>query len=1719
MDFLVLGPVAVLAAGQPVRLGGPKQRLVMAVLILGANRVVSAERLIEQVWGDAAPETARGTLQAYISRLRKALGSERIEARAPGYVLQAERDEVDADRFERLVVDSQRRLESDPQAAVRLLDTALSIWRGAAVEDLATEPALRAQAARLDELRLTAIGRRVEAKLALGRHQDLVPELERLVREHPLREPFWAALLLALYRSDRKAEALATFERARGTVGEQLGVDPSEMLRRLHERILRQDPELDQKGRRLRGYEVQERIGEGANATVYHAIQPTLKREVAVKVIHRRLANQPEFVRRFEQEAQIIARLEHPHIVPLYDYWREPDSAYLAMRYLPGGSLKQYLETKGPLNPAEAVRIVEQVGSALALAHRQGVVHRDVRPANILFDDDGNAYLSDFGIAVEVSAGGGARRRPGDDAHYIAPEQVRGESATPATDIYCLGLVLHEALTGRLTWGEVRAGELEPDYANPATPESVREVVARATEKDPAARYPDVASLTAAFKAAVEGGWVRPTPPTSIARNPYKGLRPFDEADASDFFGRQQLTAQLVSHLSETGNAARFIAVVGPSGCGKSSAVRAGLVPAIRCGGVPGSERWFVVEMQPGVQPFEELERALLRIAVSHPPSLLDELESGGRGLLQALEQVLPRDGSELLIVVDQFEELFTLVPDERCRDAFLEAIAVAVSDPESRVRVVVTLRADFYDRPLLHPRFGELLARRTVAVTPMLGEELELAISGPLESSGIAFESGLIGAIVSDVRAQAGSMPLLQYALTELFDLRAGSTLTLDSYRRIGGISGALSGRAEALYRRLDDSAKTAARQVFLRLVTLGEPGSADSRRRVLRSEFAALGVERTAIDLVTDQFGSHRLLTFDRDPATREPTVEVAHEALLLSWRRLRGWIDEYRDDLRTHRRLAADAHEWSAAGRDPSHLLRGSRLEQFDSWVRATSVVMAGLEREFLEASLTAREADRTREREQVRREAVLRKRSTDRLRSLVAVLLVGVLTAGSLALIAQDQGARAEQQARLATARELAAAAVANVGVDTEKSLLLALQAVETTRQVDGSVLNEAQEALHAALQAHRLVVTAPGYRGRFSADGARLLIDGSNGSSIFAAEADVRDAATGRLLLSQVVRGIDQARFLSTQLVFSPDGTRFADASDGSGGGSDDYEVAVYDTATGNRLWKWGACCGWFTITPDGRLVITSDETATYAFDLETGRLVTRYPAAPCRGLGFESAEGVCPIWEVAPDGRRTLVTDGAWHEDLGAFVAAFVRDGTHVTRLLGQGDVNGAGWSSDGATVATSNQDSVVVWDARTGQPRLSFFPPTGRFTTLAFGHDPTLVATGMNDGSAILWRLTAGSATPILKLARHAGEIRSLAFSSDGMRLMTGGDDGRIRVWDVTATGGGESLSVAGAGGFDFSRGGRFLAVGADTGHVDLYETRDGRRVLDFRPHTQNVDVVALDARGSRLATASSDGSVKLSDAQSGSVMWARARTGRNGVAISPDGTLVAMAIEGAVDVMDGRTGDVLRALEISATDQSADRVGQTIAFSSNGKFLAAGGSDWVYVWRVGDWQRVELDQIFVEALSFSPAGRRIVTSGPPGLSGAAPVWDTLTGTQLGWLVGVPRVTGVAFSPDGSRIATSSADGRLTLWDAANLRQLYTLARDANGQLVFTADGTGLAYAAEGGVVRVLALRIEGLVRLAHTRLGRMLTTSECRQYLHLDSCPPSSVFVPGTP
>jgi hypothetical protein len=395
--------------------------------------------------------------------------------------------------------------------------------------------------------------------------------------------------------------------------------------------------------------------------------------------------------------------------------------------------------------------------------------------------------------------------------------------------------------------------------------------------------------------------------------------------------------------------------VVGPSGSGKSSVVRAGLVPALRAGRLPGSERWLLVDLLPGAHPLEELEAVLLSIALNPPETLLNQLREDERGLIRAVKRVLPRDETvELVLLIDQFEEVFTLLEDEGARVHFLMSLHAAVADARSRVRVIVTLRADFYDRPLLYPDPGELLRERTEVILPLSGEELERAIERPAARVGVALEAELLAAIIKDVGEQPGALPLLQFALTELFERREGRVLTLAAYRASGGVRGALTRRAETIYAALDEPARENARQLFLRLVTLGE-GVEDTRRRTLRAELTALTTDHrspttdgdgvvpsslvvgssSVVDEVLERYGEARLLSFDRDPLTRAPTVEVAHEALLREWGRLQSWLAESRAGIRMQRLLAAAAAEWGAAGRDVSYLLSGGRLAQFEDW----------------------------------------------------------------------------------------------------------------------------------------------------------------------------------------------------------------------------------------------------------------------------------------------------------------------------------------------------------------------------------------------------------------------------------------------------------------------------------------------------------------------------------------------------------------------------------------------------------------------------------------------------------------------------------------------------------------------------------------------------------------------------------------------------------------
>ncbi len=758
----------------------------------------------------------------------------------------------------------------------------------------------------------------------------------------------------------------------------------------------------------IRDYEIEEQIGEGGFGAVYKACQLSVQRDVALKIILPQFANNPEFISRFDAEARIIARLEHAHIVPLYDYWREAGAAYLVMRWLPH-NLRAILNGE-PLALPAISRIMDQVGSALNAAHRKGIIHRDIKPDNILLDDDGNVYLADFGIAQSDSPVGDEHARDemvGSPA-YASPEQLTNGVVTQQSDIYSLGVVLYELLIGerpfeRDTNAQTIINQLQTrlpllSSKRPDLPNALDTVIQRATAKAPEDRYPDIPSMISEFHDSINATLSmisignsdamprtlktsspsKPkngTPPTRALLstdgvetfifndkrlypfdlrndlNPYVGLRAFEESDFDMFYGRDKLVGQLVEQIT---NHSPFIAIVGPVGSGKSSVLHAGLIPALRRVHSPG--RWFVTVMEPGRDPLVALSYALASVATEPYPNLLDDLRADEEGLTRAVKRIVKGD-DHLVLVIDHFEELFGLFDDEPMRTHIINSLYRALVESFSHFRLVVSMRADYYDKPLLYKNFGEMLHRWTEVVLPLSPDDLEQAIIKPAEQVGVTVEHDLVQAILQDAYQQSGLLPLLQYTLSELFERRDGNILTAKAYRELGGISGALAGRAEEIYSSLDSAGQRAAQQLFLRLIT--PDGSLNfTRRRVLRPELALANEDSSIMDHVIKLFSQSHLLTAQVDPETRIPTVEIAHDMLFHTWTRLRGWLEDSRDELHVQQRLTIAAAEWVNGNYNDSFLPTGLRLAQFEAMASEGNVALTTQEKAYLQASIQMR-----------------------------------------------------------------------------------------------------------------------------------------------------------------------------------------------------------------------------------------------------------------------------------------------------------------------------------------------------------------------------------------------------------------------------------------------------------------------------------------------------------------------------------------------------------------------------------------------------------------------------------------------------------------------------------------------------------------------------------------------------------------------------------------
>ena len=586
-----------------------KQRSLLAVLLVNANSVVSTDRLIDALWPANPPSRPRSSLRFHVSKLRERLAGHDTSAglitRPPGYVLEVAPADLDSLRFEAMVEESRRLAKVDPRTADTMMTDALALWRGPVLGEFEYELFARETVLRFDEMKIGLTEDRLAARLELGMHETVIGDLDALCDEYPFRERVTCLLMTALFRAGRQADALRACSRLRTRLVEELGIDPSEATRELEQRIIEQDPDLltsapgpltEPLTRTVRGFELMNRIGEGRHGVVYRANERSIGRDVALKSIRAEYAHDPDFLRRFEAEAQIVAKVEHPHIVPLYGFWRDPNGAYLVMREMRGGSLAESL-AMGRWRPDRVVRLVDQIAAAAHAAHRQGVIHRDIKPGNILLDEDGNAYLSDFGIAKFLDAAhtlttGGVPATPA----YVAPELLEGAGTTsPSGDVYSLAIVAYEALTGSHPYPtDSVPAMIKHQLHDPLPPiddhPMLNDVLQRATAKEPHRRWNDIRDFATAFREAVVGEEpnAEPSPaPRHTATEPKTTLADYisDTAPFGPIAMDEILDADIYRQLYDSDNRLheeimkrRPSFIVGRRGAGKTALMRTPLL-------------------------------------------------------------------------------------------------------------------------------------------------------------------------------------------------------------------------------------------------------------------------------------------------------------------------------------------------------------------------------------------------------------------------------------------------------------------------------------------------------------------------------------------------------------------------------------------------------------------------------------------------------------------------------------------------------------------------------------------------------------------------------------------------------------------------------------------------------------------------------------------------------------------------------------------------------------------------------------------------------------------------------------------------------------------------------------------------------------------------------------------------------------------------------------
>ncbi|MEU9889604.1 hypothetical protein [Sphaerisporangium sp. NPDC051011] len=1143
--------------------------------------------------------------------------------------------------------------------------------------------------------------------------------------------------------------------------------------------------------------------------------------------------------------------------------------------------------------------------------------------------------------------------------------------------------------------------------------------------------------------------------PGASARDaPYRGLMRFEPEDAARFFGREKLVAELRVYVA--GNP--FLGIFGPSGSGKSSLLRAGLIPALLEESAGGEVEWLPSLLTPGQHPVEQLAISLANLQGISAGSLHADLMDDPANTRLAIGQILarPPKDARVVIVVDQFEEVFTQCEDEAERVRYIACLLAALEGNSDRVRLVIAARADFYARCAEYPALATVLRDAQWLIGPMDEADLRSVVTGPAEVAGLRLESAFVETILADARGEPGALPLISHALLETWRRRRGNTLTLAEYREAGGIHGAVARTAERVYGALDGALQELARDMFLRLTALGE-GTGDTRRRVSLAELLA-GPDDDAVRDVLARLTEARLLTVDTD------SVQVAHEAIIRSWPRLSGWLTEDRELLRAHRRLTDAALEWKHHRAEESLLYTGHRLAAWDGrpldWLNQ-------LERGFLAASRKRH----ARERAAVRR----------RTRVTLSGLAITLLLVSSLAFGAVLNARQLRVERDTARSRQLAANARGQLPLDPELSVLLARRALEV------SPTREADAVLRQAVVESRVRLTLPVGPGKvcgvaFSPDGRHLAASGEDGTVRV-----WRTTGEGLTASDPITLRGHQGEAWSP--VFSPDGRRLATAGvDGT------VRVWKWDVGgepvvlRGHRDAVWN-----IAFSPDGRRLASAGQDGTIRIWDAEGKaepVVLRGHKGRALGVAF------------SPDGRHVASGGGD-----GTVRVWDLRGEAQPLVLRGHtNSVEDVAFSPDGRRVASASTDGTArVWDVAGDGDPLVLRGHDGTVEGVTFSPDGYKIATVSNDATVRVWSSTDALDPRVLR--GHRGTVWAAAFGPAGRTMATASDDGTVRIWDVR---GPEEVVLRGhagpvwSGAFDPA--GRHVAGAGADGTVRLWDWASGRDPVVLRGHHGEVLDVVYGPDGRRVASAGDDGTVRIWDV-TGKAEPVVLRGHQGAVwnaAFSPDGRrVVSGGNDGTVRIWDvaGGAGPVVL--------RSGQGVVRSVAFSPDGRRVVSGGNDGtVRIWDVtGKAEPVVLrgHQGLVWTVEFSPDGRYVASGGN---DGTVRIWDVTGKAEPVVLRGHQGIVWtLSFSPDGRLVATGGNDNSVRIWQSAGDGEpLVFRGHGASVESVaFGRDGR-LVTTHDDATVRVWRCAvcgpIEDVLTLASARTRRRLTAEESRLY-----------------